>query len=372
MRKKRDVGTGKGPEETRRWDAIHRFLDNLSPLPERHLVERWMRDDVSVQRYIRAHQKVWAMIARRMGKKPLDPEQAWESVQDRVAEHDRRERFNLPGRGLEHLRVIDGGLASQDVRSRRLLRTGVRLGVLAAAGLLVAVTSTVTVRHFSNLSATREERAPSIPITYTTRRGMAPLSVELPDGSHALLAPDSRMEFMIDRAGAHIVTLVGEAYFSVQHRTDRRFVVRADGIETQDLGTEFDVRAYPNSVPRIAVRSGRVLVRRTGRPAATVEGGFVSAVDASGVTTLTAAAPAAFAWTVGRLAFVHEELGQVLADVGRKYDLGFEPIDPTISALRVTITVSGDTPEHFFTQLRAILPELTVERHGQRVRLFRR
>lgn len=103
-----------GPNDSR-WEIIHRFLDGLSPLPERRKVERWMAGDLSVQRYIKAHKKVWSMIARCVGPEPVDPEEAWESIQDRVAEHDRTQRFQLPGRGREHLRVEDGGRGSTQI-----------------------------------------------------------------------------------------------------------------------------------------------------------------------------------------------------------------------------------------------------------------
>src|SRR5579872_4352715 len=130
-----------GPDDPR-WAAIHRFLDGVSSLPERREVERWMADDLSVQRYIKAHRKVWSMIGRRMGPNPVDPEDAWESVQDRIAEHDRRERFSLPGRGLEHLRVTDGGLTTGAPARRRTI---VRAVSVTAAVLVLGVTSFVVV-----------------------------------------------------------------------------------------------------------------------------------------------------------------------------------------------------------------------------------
>src|SRR5579863_8423356 len=128
-----------GPDDPR-WAAIHRFLDGVSSLPERREVERWMADDLSVQRYIKAHRKVWSLIGRRVGPDPVDPANAWESIQDRIAEHDRRERFSLPGRGLEHLRVIDGGLV--DGAPRR--HTAWRAISASAAVLLIGTTYVIS------------------------------------------------------------------------------------------------------------------------------------------------------------------------------------------------------------------------------------
>src|SRR5579862_6952528 len=235
-----------GPDDPR-WAAIHRFLDGLSPLPERREVERWMSDDLSVQRYIKAHKKVWSMIGRRVGADPLDPEDAWESLQDRLAEHDRRERFSLPGRGLEHLRIIDGGLVAETAPRHRIAWRAISA---SAAVLLISTTYVIA----------RVASGPSVPVSYMAMRGETPHEQRLPDGVRVILAPDSRLSFAVDRAGNHVATLVGEASFTVQHRADRVFIVRSGDIETRDLGTEFDVRAYPGSDARVAVRSGRVSV----------------------------------------------------------------------------------------------------------------
>lgn len=73
--------------ERERWAAIHRFLDDLSPLLEQRLVEHLIADDPQVQQYIKAHAAVWSMIAERLGTDPIDPEDAWASLQRRIVEH---------------------------------------------------------------------------------------------------------------------------------------------------------------------------------------------------------------------------------------------------------------------------------------------
>ena len=344
-----------GPDDPR-WAAIHRFLDGVSSLPERREVERWMADDLSIQRYIKAHKKVWSMIGRRMGPEPVSPENAWESVQDRIAEHDRRERFSLPGRGLEHLRVIDGGLADGAPARRRIAwRT------IAASAAVLVIGAVIA----------RVAMGPSVPASYVALRGEAPREQRLPDGVRVVLAPDSRLRFSIDRNGDHVATLVGEASFSVEHRTDRVFLVRAGDITTRDLGTEFDVRAYPGGDARVAVRSGRVSVT-TPYGSEILEGGRLGSVDiAAHAVHVTALSPTYFDWTVGRRVFTDSQLREVADALGRRYDRQFEINDATFAAVPVTIAISDGTVEHALALLGQTVAGLQYKIDGRKVQLFR-
>jgi ferric-dicitrate binding protein FerR (iron transport regulator) len=356
-----------GPDDPR-WEAVHRFLDGLSPLPERREVERWMADDLSLQRYVKAHKKVWSMIAQRLGPTPVDPEDAWEAIQDRVAEHDRRERFHLPGRGLEHLRVVDGGLATG---SR--MRVPIARAIAASAAVLVlGVTSIVLVRNRSSTRVPLHGAPPfSARVAFAARRGEHPRTERLPDSTEVVLAPDSHLEYAVEPSGTHLVTLVGEASFTVQHRANRTFVVRAGGIETRDLGTDFDVRAYPGSGPAVGVRSGRVSVQ-TAHGTTIIEGGLIGSLDAaSKAMVVSPAPPDYFEWIRGRLAFHNTPLREVAAQLGRAYDLDFRVPDPTLSARSVTITVPSGTLEEALALLNDVAG-LQYERHGREIRLFRR
>jgi ferric-dicitrate binding protein FerR (iron transport regulator) len=58
------------------------------------------------------------------------------------------------------------------------------------------------------------------------------------------------------------VFLEGQAFLRVRHDSTRPFVVNAGGTRAIDLGTAFEVRAYPNEGVRVAVTEGVVEVRR--------------------------------------------------------------------------------------------------------------
>lgn len=62
------------------------------------------------------------------------------------------------------------------------------------------------------------------------------------------------------------VKLIGEAYFQVTHNPEKPFIIVSDKIETQVLGTSFNVSAYPrlNNI-EVAVTTGKVSVSKDGQ-----------------------------------------------------------------------------------------------------------
>jgi ferric-dicitrate binding protein FerR (iron transport regulator) len=44
-----------------------------------------------------------------------------------------------------------------------------------------------------------------------------------------------------------VVKLKGEAYFNIHHEDDKKFIVEAEGLYIRDIGTAFNVTAYPES-----------------------------------------------------------------------------------------------------------------------------
>ncbi len=218
---------------------------------------------------------------------------------------------------------------------------------------------------------------------YVTAAGQR-LSVTLADGTQLTLAPVSRVRLAPDygRSGARRdVELAGEAYFAVVHDATRPFAVRTHDAVVRDIGTRFDVRAYPDDVgARIAVVEGEVAVRAFvgasrnqplgegssaavadepsvgARDVAMVGGGRVSVVRNLDVASLTA-------WTEGRLAFDSQPVDAVLADVGRWYGVNLTLGDDSLRHARVTATYTNAPLDEVLASLAASL-DAHVERSG--------
>ena len=83
--------------------------------------------------------------------------------------------------------------------------------------------------------------------------------VTLSDGTKVRLNANSTLEYPVsfDDAEVREVRLKGEAHFEVTKNPHRPFVVKAGEMQTQVLGTIFDVKAYRKDAPKVTLMEGR-------------------------------------------------------------------------------------------------------------------
>jgi transmembrane sensor len=82
--------------------------------------------------------------------------------------------------------------------------------------------------------------------TISTPRG-GTYQVALPDGTKVFLNADSKLEFANQTFNKdRRVKLTGEAYFIVVHQSKRPFRVESAGQTVEDIGTAFNINAYPD------------------------------------------------------------------------------------------------------------------------------
>ncbi len=192
---------------------------------------------------------------------------------------------------------------------------------------------------------------------YATSPGQR-LSITLVDRTQLTLAPASRVRLAADYgrpAGAREVELEGEAYFAVVHDAAHPFVVQAHGAVARDVGTAFDVRAYPEDAgAQIAVVEGEVVVGSRGElpvragDVATVGNGEVAVAHGVDVATLAG-------WAQGRLAFANAPLRDVLPVLDRWYGVTVRASDPALLAQPVTITLTSELPGEAVAAIGAVM-----------------
>lgn len=83
----------------------------------------------------------------------------------------------------------------------------------------------------------------------------------LPDGSNVFLNKSTQIAYTFDKKNKqHKVNIKGEAYFNVEHDTTRSFIIEIDGVYVRDIGTSFNVKAYPESrTIEVVVEKGEVM-----------------------------------------------------------------------------------------------------------------
>jgi ferric-dicitrate binding protein FerR (iron transport regulator) len=104
------------------------------------------------------------------------------------------------------------------------------------------------------------------PIVATVATGRQRQKVLLPDGSTVWLNTQTRLRYSQGRDSVRRVELEGEAYFTVRHDAAHPFIVHTARLEIADLGTSFDVKAYPGDrAAEATLIEGSIEVRLSGQ-----------------------------------------------------------------------------------------------------------
>lgn len=222
---------------------------------------------------------------------------------------------------------VSVGLASRAGRTWR------RMAIAAAALLAVGLASNWgTIRNALRTLGNRGE-----PVHASFATNAAELdTLSLPDGSRAILAPNSSLSYVMARhLGSRTVKLEGEAYFDVIHDDDRPFRVETRHALVTDLGTTFVVREYlTDRRTRVGIRSGAASLQARNHapaPLITLHPGDGAYVDSLGAISRFTSDPESYgAWRNGYLAFDATPLPEVLEQVGHWYGVQFRITDPTV------------------------------------------
>jgi len=151
--------------------------------------------------------------------------------------------------------------------------------------------------------------------TLTTARGeQSPYPLVLADGTKVWLNAESSITFPTAFGGKErIVKITGEAYFEVAHNQKQPFKVQAANQTIEDIGTQFDVNAYPDeSSTRTTLVEGSVRVNNLMlKPSEQTDGNRIKTVNTEIVT----------AWKIGRFHFEGENIQTVMRQLARWYNI---------------------------------------------------
>ncbi len=244
-----------------------------------------------------------------------------------------------------------------------------RLFGLAAAAVLVLLVGIGLGSLRSKQRLVRQQE-------YATAPGQRE-TIVLTDGTQLTLAPASRIEIPADYAAGHrAIGLEGEAFFTVVHDAVHPFSVQSGYAVTTDVGTAFDVRAYPeDTLVAVAVTEGRAAVHSVSalpRAAVVAVGaGDLALVGRDGGTMVRHGVDLASyqRWTTGTLVFDQTPLAQVAAQLSRWYDVEIRLGDPVLNRQALTATVTESSPRDAVDAL-ADAAHLRVERRGQTFTLY--
>ncbi|MGN6421225.1 MAG: FecR family protein [Pseudobacter sp.] len=148
--------------------------------------------------------------------------------------------------------------------------------------------------------------------TISTPKG-GQYQVSLPDGSKVWLNAASSIRFPAAFGAERTVTVTGEVYLEVARNKSKPFIVHANGMQVEVLGTSFNVNVYadePSS--KVTLVEGSINVNNTRlQPGQALMNGKI----------ITADLEQDLAWKNGAFNLNNKTLPELMRQIGRWYDL---------------------------------------------------
>ena len=144
--------------------------------------------------------------------------------------------------------------------------------------------------------------------------------VTLSDGTKVRLNANSTLEYpaSFDDAEVREVRLKGEAHFEVTKNPHRPFVVKAGEMQTQVLGTIFDVKAYRKDAPKVTLMEGKVKVSNADTEVE-MRPGQTATLQADKIV-VSKASSSASDWLEGDFDMDQVTLAEAMSDIGAWYN----------------------------------------------------
>lgn len=144
--------------------------------------------------------------------------------------------------------------------------------------------------------------------------------VTLSDGTKVMLNANSTLEYpaSFDDAETREVRLKGEAHFEVTKNPHRPFVVKAGEMQTQVLGTIFDVKAYRKDAPKVTLMEGKVKVSNADTEVE-MRPGQTATLQADKIV-VSKATSSASDWLEGDFDMDQVTLAEAMSDIGAWYN----------------------------------------------------
>lgn len=231
--------------------------------------------------------------------------------------------------GNEIGREIEGESSSRKVSKARIL-AWITASVAVAASLFlfifrssqeISLPTEFSMELFSEVTSPKQvEQTLSNGYCVVSTPAATTTLVTLSDGTKVMLNANSTLEYpaSFDDAEVREVRLKGEAHFEVTKNPHRPFVVKAGEMQTQVLGTIFDVKAYRKDAPKVTLMQGKVKVSNADTEVE-MRPGQTATLQADKIV-VSKASSSASDWLEGDFDMDQVTLAEAMSDIGAWYN----------------------------------------------------
>ena len=256
---------------------------------------------------------------------------AWEAFEKKhissEEEHLQKAEDELSEKKIED--EIGGESSSRKISKARIL-TWITASVAVAASLFLFIfrssqeisqPTEFSIELFSEVTSPKQvEQTLSDGYCVVSTPAATTTLVTLSDGTRVMLNANSTLEYpaSFDDAEVREVRLKGEAHFEVTKNPHRPFVVKAGKMQTQVLGTIFDVKAYRKDASKVTLMQGKVKVSNADTEVE-MRPGQTATLQADKIV-VSKASPSASDWLEGDFDMDQVTLAEAMSDIGAWYN----------------------------------------------------
>ena len=189
------------------------------------------------------------------------------------------------------------------------------------------------------------------------------ISLELSDGTKVWLNHGSKLLYPQKFVGnKRTVKLIGEGYFEVTHNPQKPFTVETNEINVTALGTQFNVKAYPNDKSVSAtLASGKIEVQSSNNKVELKPNQHLElCYNSKKVKVINVNPEKYISWKDGRLVFKEDNFQNIANRLSRWYNVDIKIIDPEVKKLTYTATFI-DEPLYQILEMLAVVTPIRYE-----------
>lgn len=330
-------------------DLITRYFAGEIAPDEMLLLSEWLKAHPDNQQLFNDYQKTWEAIEESAINTTVNIDDEWDKLSSTLFNSTQEE---------SNIITVDFTSSARTGLIRRFVR-------IAAIFILFAVSSFVVYYYF--IRQQKPETIQLAAITETTES-------KLPDGSSVTLNTGSSIsypeEFEKDK---RTVTLKGEAYFNVTPDKERPFIIAANDIRVEVLGTSFYVNTNAeNGNVEVILTSGKVAVYKKDNPNNRTilepgEKAEFSKADQS-IHKEENDDQNYMAFKTKKLVFADTPLQDIISTLNEVYHSDIKLKEKKLANCRVTVTFNNQSLDAVLNILKATV-NLNINKSGSRIEI---
>lgn len=190
----------------------------------------------------------------------------------------------------------------------------------------------------------------------------------LPDGSLTVLNKNTKLQYAYNSSNnKRKVLLEGEAFFEVNHQEDKPFIIETGGVIIEDIGTTFNVNAFPeNPTIEVYVETGQVAFYTLNDTGLNLSAGETGIFDkrSQSFARILKKDTNRLAYKTGIFIFRNADLATIINDLNSVHDKKIRLGNPDLKNCRLNVTFRNERIEDIVEIIAETL-KLTLTKEGE-------